>query len=81
MTCLSCKHFCVWNGDPVCTCEFKISLPKEPCEKFDECSYKLAQLHVDMWNNSKEMFFKDNILSPELKEEYLSLFPKDVILL
>lgn len=81
MTCLNCTYFCVWDGDPVCTYNFHINLPKQPCETFCECSCKLGKLHEEIWNNTKQQFFNNNTVGKELKREYLKSFPNDKELL
>ena len=79
--CLYCKHFKIWYDDPCCLekDEWKIILPSMSCEKFDMETFKPAiQMHIEMWKEHKEQFFKTYpIDKEELIKKHLELFPED----
>lgn len=79
--CLECKHFGMWDGDPVCFHEkvFQITLPDstEDCDKHErEENDRKIELHKEEWEHNAPYFFDRYFIDKALSETYLKYHPE-----
>jgi len=79
--CLECKHFGMWDGDPVCfyPTVVQIELPDsvEDCDKHErEEMEKKIELHKEEWKHYAPEFFKRYFIDKSKAETYLKYHPE-----